>query len=326
MKTLELYFLIMGAFIGGGFASGREVVEYFGKFGIWVIPCAIISSFIFSYVSIKILNISRDHQNNVNFTKNKFFDTVYAICCLLVMGAMLSASTSLGAIITPFYPRLTTIITSILCFIVSVKGIKMIETFSKILMPIVLLFILFLCLKNINFTPIGSAKGFPITCSILYVFMNMLFVGFFELKIGAKYNIKQIKNASILCGVSICLLIILISFSAINFYAFNLPILQLAISNGKNYGYFMSIVLYFSLITTLVSDTFTIKNYFKISKNSNINILLALIIAFVISFIDFAYFVHWFYLILGIIGIIFVSVILHNNKKLNILTIKNNKF
>lgn len=49
----------MSVVIGGGFASGREVIEFFTGYGVWGIGGSIIAAFLFAFVGMQIAQISQ---------------------------------------------------------------------------------------------------------------------------------------------------------------------------------------------------------------------------------------------------------------------------
>lgn len=52
----------MSVVIGGGFASGREVIEFFTGYGVWGIGGSIIAAFLFAFVGMQIAQISSRMQ------------------------------------------------------------------------------------------------------------------------------------------------------------------------------------------------------------------------------------------------------------------------
>lgn len=60
--SLLIAMAYMSVVIGGGFASGREVVEFFTGYGVWGIGGSIISAFLFAFVGMQIAQISSRMQ------------------------------------------------------------------------------------------------------------------------------------------------------------------------------------------------------------------------------------------------------------------------
>lgn len=60
--SLLIAMAYMSVVIGGGFASGREVVEFFTGYGVWGIGGSIISAFLFAFIGMQIAQISSRMQ------------------------------------------------------------------------------------------------------------------------------------------------------------------------------------------------------------------------------------------------------------------------
>ena len=61
-QSLLIAMAYMSVVIGGGFASGREVVEFFTGYGVWGIGGSIVSAFLFAFVGMQIAQISSRMQ------------------------------------------------------------------------------------------------------------------------------------------------------------------------------------------------------------------------------------------------------------------------
>ena len=51
-QSLLIAMAYMSVVVGGGFASGREVVEFFTGYGVWGIGGSIVSAFLFAFVGM----------------------------------------------------------------------------------------------------------------------------------------------------------------------------------------------------------------------------------------------------------------------------------
>lgn len=61
-QSLFIAMAYMSVIIGGGFASGNEVVQFFTGYGVWGIGGSIISAFLFAFVGMQIAQISSKMQ------------------------------------------------------------------------------------------------------------------------------------------------------------------------------------------------------------------------------------------------------------------------
>lgn len=67
----------MSVVIGGGFASGREVIEFFTGYGVWGIGGSLVAAFLFAFIGMQIAQISsRMHAKSHNQVLERLFGSV----------------------------------------------------------------------------------------------------------------------------------------------------------------------------------------------------------------------------------------------------------
>lgn len=75
-QSLLIAMAYMSVVVGGGFASGREVVEFFTGYGVWGIGGSIVSAFLFAFVGMQIAQISaRMQAKSHNQVLSRLFGT-----------------------------------------------------------------------------------------------------------------------------------------------------------------------------------------------------------------------------------------------------------
>ena len=118
-KNKEGYYIISIAFsyvvanFGGSFASGREVVEYFVRYGAKGFWGTWVSIFLFAYLGLVALDLARrwqafDYHTFVVKLYEEFlpkpvaslgfwvFEVVYLVLCILILGIITAAGASLA--------------------------------------------------------------------------------------------------------------------------------------------------------------------------------------------------------------------------------------
>ncbi len=131
-------FVLMSVLIGGGFATGREIVQYGGQYGArgWIVGLSI--ALVFSIICMVSFEIARkykayDYRSHLKVYAGPLsilYDIIYFVTSLLVMSVMASATgtileTTLNA---PYYVGVVVII--ILSAIINFFGKKLVEKFS----------------------------------------------------------------------------------------------------------------------------------------------------------------------------------------------------
>ena len=131
-------FVLMSVLIGGGFATGREIVQYGGQYGArgWIVGLSI--ALVFSIICMVSFEIARkykayDYRSHLKVYAGPLsilYDIIYFVTSLLVMSVMASATgtileTTLNA---PYYVGVVVII--ILSAVINFFGKKLVEKFS----------------------------------------------------------------------------------------------------------------------------------------------------------------------------------------------------
>ena len=224
MNIISSVFVIVGAIIGAGFASGKEIYTFFYAYGTKGILGIFISIFLIGLMIYKSLEIIKKYNiNNYNeflekITKNNsekikiFLNSIINIFLLIVffvMCAGFAAFFNQEFGINQIYSGL---IIAIICYIILNKNIKGIILFNFILIPLIII-ILFLLgiknieiIKNINFNfQINNLDFLP--KAILYASYNSITL--ISILIPMKKYIKNKKTIFIISFLSSIIIIIL---------------------------------------------------------------------------------------------------------------------
>ena len=322
---LKYSFLIIGAIVGAGLASGQEIVIFFAQYGfisLFFLPFL----FYFFYIGIKQsfifgkISYSCDFNNKTREIKLYKYLSIFFL--IVIGAAMLSGINNLcsGLIFDfgfPIYSLAIIIISSIVVFF----GIRIILKISILIVPLIFFGIMFICIKTLICSP-TSAPAFSTDFqsltmltfnSISYCCCNVITINKVLQNCSIKLNLKQIKIVSFIVSLVIFLLILvvtltlLLSDNAIIFY--NLPLVYLAYYISSPIGLGFSVVMFFSILTTLVSAQYSFTeitskaiNRDKLYKAKNI--ILVGIIFFVFSLIGFNGIIKYFYPLIGAFGFI----------------------
>ncbi len=324
-------FLILGSIIGAGFASGKEIEVFFSSSGKLSYLIVVLSS-IFLYFTLKNLiklgkiakTANIKEVNKLLFKKtSKFFDCFILIGLFIFLTAMIAGINSIGNIIFENinFPILTILSLFFAIFIV-LNGFEAIKKVNLILMPIVVIFIIFVCVygmialngqanncANINFV---SVIKFLMLGSF-YVCYNIVFSSSLIFEKSKDFNKKQIKNNSFLVTFIFGALALLVNIAIIKLnISCDMPMLILAFNINQTIGYLFSLVLWFSVLTSLISSLYMLVNAFKISKF--LSSCLFLTFSFIFSFFGFSKIVNLIYPFEGVISLIFIiKVFVFNN-------------
>lgn len=316
--------LILGATIGAGFASGQEIVTFFARFGFVSVFFVVLFCVIFAYCLNLLLSFSKNSCYN-NLKNNCYLNSILSIIFFMISANMLAGTNELlSDLIFNFNFPLYSILILFVSYLIINKGLKFIFKINKIIVPIMILITILVCFLSFFVSPHSNVSvnfdianlAMLLTSCVLYTFCNVLVVSKIVLKAGEKIETENIKKVAIISSISLGTIVVLIILSLLindNSILFsNMPIVLLAFLINKNFGYLYSLIIFFSILTTLLATTYALTcNHKKKSK------LIIYAIIFALSLFGFENLIEYTYPIIGAIGVIIVY-------KLNNLKLSNN--
>ena len=329
-KILKIVFVIIAGFVGAGFASGKEIYEFFfiyGKKGILGIN---ISFFIISLVIYKVLKICQNNKIN-SYSKfcfyivnnNKFFSVVLNniinIFLLVTFFIMISGFSSLLKQEFNINKIVGTLIIVSLIFLVLLKNVNGLLKISNYLIPIFIFFLLIIMIKDSNY--LNFFKN-PIEEKIL---KNMLLNNWLmKSTLYASYNCavlipvivlisEKIKNEKSCICISLITSIILITLSISVFnllalgdditYDLEMPIIAIMQKYSSIYRIIYIFLIAISIFTTAISEGLSFLNNITNNRKKYIkNLIIISFIAIPLSQISFGILIKMLYPALGLIG------------------------
>lgn len=329
----KIIFVLIGTFVGAGFASGKEVFNFFTCYSYYgIISIFIFSLFLFLLI-YKCLNIKTNLQLNsynefifylekkYSFFNHRFFLFIINIFLASSFYIMVIALSSLFNYQFNIARFITIIWTIFICyFIFYKKNINFIYIINSILMPILILFIIFLCLFNTN---LDNIDFYEINCNsniITAIFMSLLYFSYnslllisiiFDLKINE--NKKSNFKISFIFSTIIFFIAFLINLLLLSFYnsvySLELPILYISNSSIKIFSFLYFFIILSAILTTMISSGYSfISNFNK--DNFKIKLIVFLLFSFIFCFFSFSSLINFFYPLFGLIGFVQIFLIL----------------
>lgn len=341
-NIIKIVMVIIGTLIGAGFASGREIYLFFGKYGsngqIGIIISSIFTGIII-YSTLKIISkegiisytdlledVNPKHKNTNNIIK--IIVIIFQLISFYIMVAGFSAYMKQTYELPVYLSSIVFVLISYFIFRKSLQGMVKANT---ILVPILLIFIIYLGIKNmpyamqIAFTSQNSIneKGWLIS-SILYTSYNSIIL--IPVLVTMK---KYIKSKSQIIGISTIsvLSIMILSFCIYglllkgNFFVqeLELPLIEITHQFGKIFSYMYGFVIIVSIFTSAISTGYSfLENICKDEKSYKRNLIFMSITSILVSNIGFSNLVNILYPLFGILGMIQIIFICINKNKYNI--------
>lgn len=313
-STMVDYFLIMGAIIGVGFASGKEISVFFFNFGQASIFGLIAFGLLYIYLFFVIDYIK--HKIKIN-SYNEFNAKLFGKLCKLTNVVMIAnfAITSAGMLAGADYlfktffgvkHHIPSIVISIFVCVLLFGGMNKIKFVSNLIIPIMISAIVINSIKNINplnvNLPIVSKNG------AMAIFYGLLFgVNNFVAALPIVFETKLKSKGKLFVIFSICLIVLLnILVLASNNFLTDMPMFEASanVSVWFYYIYFLTLVL--ALFSTLMICSFNMQTILFNGKKNMFSVLFVVLLNLIISQCGYAIIVKYLYVVSGIISAVYI--------------------
>lgn len=302
--------MIVGAVIGAGFASGKEVVSFFGdKPSAFVaLFCALAvfgSSVVFLFAGRRLIcdNVGDAHEKM--FGKLRPVADIFILFnSLTVLGAMISGMNSVGAEFLDI--KIYGALAAVICLILTVKQNNVVRV-NAILVPIMIVAIAVTCILGIDF-PLKAQNVMRFMPVVLYVCMNMLLGGAVMTTVH-NLSKREIVLSAALASLVIGALLFCITgalATADASYA-DMPMIVIALKTHPACYYVMLPVLALSIFTTMVVAFRSLFDYLhSFVKSPFWCALIVLVCGYSVSLLGFSRVVDKLYPVTGVIGAVYL--------------------
>lgn len=313
-STIVDYFLILGAIIGVGFASGKEICVFFFDFGSASIFGLIAFALLYIYLFFVIQHISNrlkinsyDNFNKIIFGKFcKITKIIMLINFIITSAGMLAGADYLFGTFFNIGFRIPSIVLSVFCLILLFGGIEKIKIVANIIIPIMLGAIVINSLYNI--TPQNVNLEITVQNGMMAVYYGLLFgVNNFVAAMPMLFETKLKTKGKLFVILTICFVILLnILVFAGNNFSTNMPMFELSsnVSIWFYYVYFATLIM--ALFSTLMICSYNANSIISRGKKSRFSILLVVLINLIISNLGYDFIVKYLYVLSGVISGIYV--------------------
>ena len=302
----KITFTLLGAVIGAGFVSGREILTFF--YGYDVFLSVTVFSVLFCVV-LFILFFDKDYTSSKWFAAAK--PLIY-IGNLLLMSGMLSAIDGLFGTIFCNIPdyKLASAIFAIFSLIVVSDGIEGVKWANAVLTPVIMISLI-VALSFAAKTEYSYSGEISVVKIAEYVGLNVFTSSVLFAELG-KSGSKRILAVSAIAASVALACAIFVTYSALTvkadsaIYA-DIPLLSV-LSNVKAITWVYYAVLAFGIFTTLLSCHYPLYELVGTKKCNFIPQILLLATAYAVSRLGFYNIVSYLYPVIGGVGFAYISV------------------
>lgn len=316
-STIVDYFLMLGAIVGVGFASGKEIYVFFYEFDgaslIGLLSFCLLYIYLFlviQHINHKLKINGYDKFNAIIFGKFcKITNAVLLINFLITSGGMIAGADYLFETFFNVGYRIPTIVLSVLTFLLLLGGIKKIKIMSNFIVPIMLIVIVINSIKNI--TPQNVNLEITVQNGVMAVYYGLLFgVNNFVAAMPMLFETKLKSKGKMMVILTICFIVLLnILVFASNHFTTDMPMFELSSKVGLSFYYIYFITLVMALFSALVICSYNANIIISKNKKSVFTILLIIISNMIISNLGYNFIVKYLYVVSGIISGIYVVIL-----------------
>lgn len=340
MKDIaKVVFVIIGTFIGAGFASGQEIYIFFFKYGINGLIGIVISSLILGIIISRTLKIIKENniQNYKEFLdiiinkkynikikqhKNKkltqFINIVVNTFILVTFFIMIAGFGTYFMQQFGLNQLIGSSILALITYVILNTNVKGVVKASEIIVPILIISVIIIGLMNLNDLPLLQIKNYLIPNNspefileaILYASYNSILLIPVLITLN-KYikNKKQTTIIGIISAVIISIMSILIFLLLtkvdVNIENLEMPVVYVVSNMLKILEYIYGFIILGSIFTTTISlGVSFLQNTSKNKKSYTQIAIIMCITSVIVSKIGFSNLVNMLYPIFGYLGIL----------------------
>ena len=326
-KVASIVLVIIGTLIGAGFASGKEIDLFFFEYQKNGIYGLIVSSIILSCIIYMVFNLIKKEKintyegflkqisgfgkrsNNILYYSIKLMIDIFLLISFYIMiagfGAYFEQELGISKLIGIAF-------ISILCYFTFQKRTNAIIKVNSILVPILILFILYLGFKNpynysnVIFKTIGVKTHWLISAIIYSSYNSIILIPILITLKSKKINNIGMFVTSIICGIILFILgqsIYFLLFNISNVQNIEIPTIAVAAKLHPAYQYIFGIIVLISIFTSCISCGYAFLERYEGKKYQKINKIICFL-SIIVSQIGFSNLVNILYPIFGYLGLV----------------------
>lgn len=328
-QAFQIAAVYVGTVVGAGFATGKEIVEFFSRFGFFGLISILMSGYLFISLGSKLMRMAalidaKSYQEFNEYLFGKWPGRVINVFMLfMLLGVSAVMLSGAGAI---FEEQLNlpkavgvflTIFLSFLVMIVGTKGLFAVNTF---VVPVMITFSIILMFYSIQmpnflnqllFIPHSDDGWKSVIAPFSYVALNLGLAQAVLVPIATEVKDDWIiKWGGILGGAALTVILIAGHFTLImlpNLEQYNIP-MAIVMKNLAPFFYWIFVlVIYGEIFTSVIGNVFgldrQLKQYLPIP--TMVSVTLIFIVSYLISLVNYGTLLSYLYPLFGYICMIF---------------------
>lgn len=338
--TLQVAATYVGTVVGAGFATGKEIVQFFTQYGELGMVGILVSGLFFIWLGSKMMLLSHAigassyQQLNTYLFGDVLGKAVNGVMIVILFGVtsvMLASTGAIGKEQFGLWPPVGMICTIVLTYIFIARGINGILMVNSLVVPMMLSFALIIFVPNISyFSLIQTKPDLTLVTQwkwavspFLYISLNLALAQAVLVPLGSSVKDKSvIKKGAVIGGCVLTFMLVSTHLALSNLpYSFQLDIPMGAVVKNISawVNVLFTVVVLGEIFTTLIGNVFGIAKQLQSFLPLNDKQAFAFIISacFIIGQFGYAQLLEFLYPIFGYIGLAFVWMLCIKKEKIS---------
>lgn len=330
VRTLQVAFTYIGTVVGAGFATGREILQFFTQYGWTAVFAILVSTALFIWLGTKMMVTASHIQARSYEDLNKhLFGPVYGrwvshfmlIILLGVNTVMLAGAGSVFQEHLNLSYQSGLLITLFLTFVLTRRGMGAILIVNSIVVPIMLLLTFVLTMKTFQSPASGhwihvgnELSSFRLWISpFLYAAFNLALAQAVLVPVGAEIGDRKVLYVGgWIGGIGIGLMLIAGHYILLSHMPgirqFEIPMASIAHQLGSTIRFIYVFLIFSEIFTTFIADVYGLALQLeqRFSAPRSLMILLILIFCYAVSQAGFSTLLGTLYPLFGIVSLVWM--------------------
>ncbi|WP_456277380.1 YkvI family membrane protein [Bacillus sp. AK128] len=316
---LQVAATYIGTIVGAGFATGKEVVQFFSQYGMIGLVGILISGYLFVWIGMKSMLIAKridansyQEVNDYLFGEKigRFVNAILLVMLFGVTSVMLSGTGAVFKEQLGLPAQLGIWLTLVLCYIAVIRGMRGLLLVNSIIVPLMILFSLIVITafpEASSYYGESSNIGKVLLSALAYAAYNLVLGQAVLVPLGRdSENERIIKWGGFLGGLGLTFILITSHFALItipDMTSYSIPMGEIIKLIGTVVHLLFIIVIYSEIYTTLIGNVYGIARKLSFSDTPKKAVIVSvLLVCYFISLIGFDSLVKYLYPLFGYMG------------------------
>ena len=330
IRVFQIAFTYIGTIVGAGFATGREILQFFTQFGHWATITILFSTLLFIWLGTKMMKLAHSIQAksyedlNKHLFGEKWGGWISLIMLVILIGVnsiMLAGAGSVFMENLNMHYQTGLILTMVGTYFILRKGIKSIMYMNSLVVPMMLILSLLIIFKTMG-TP-GANRILTLTTEhslpaawlapLLYTAFNLLMAMPVLVPLGSQTeNPRAVRWGGILGGLGVGFMLMSAHFAMSaqmpGITQFEIPMASIAYQLGWVVQMVYIVLIFLEIFSTFVADIYgiTLQIQQRTSLPQQTIVLFIMLICYFFSQFGFSSLLSLLYPLFGVLGLFWV--------------------